>query len=40
MAIEIDLRQEGIHRVADDYLPSSDAFSMFRFDMTSEICFN
>ena len=34
---EIDLQQNIVHQVVDDYLFSSDALSMFRFDMTSEM---
>ena len=33
----IVLRQNSVHRVADDYILSSDALSMFSFDMTFEI---
>ena len=33
----IDLRQNSVRRVADDYLFSSAALSMFRFDMTHDL---
>ena len=35
----IVLRQNSVHRVADDYILSSDALSMFSFDMTCEMYF-
>ena len=36
MVRRIDLRQNSVRRVADDYLFSSAALSMFRFDMTHD----
>ena len=37
LVTQYDPRQNSVHQVADDYLFSSDAFSMFRFDITSAI---
>ena len=37
MVRRIDLRQNSVRRVADDYLLSSTALSMFRFDMTHDL---
>ena len=37
MVRRIDLRQNSVRRVADDYLFSSAALSMFRFDMTHDL---
>ena len=37
MVRRIDMRQNTLRRVADDYLLSSTALSMFRFDMTHDL---
>ena len=37
MVRRIDLRQNSVRRVADDYLLSSTALSMFRFDMNHDL---
>ena len=37
MVRRIDLRQNSVCQVADDYLFSSAALSMFRFDMTHDL---
>ena len=37
MVRKIDLQQNNVRRVADDYLFSSASPSMFRFDMTHDL---
>ena len=37
MARKIDLRQNGVLGVADDYLFGSDVLPMFGFDLTSDM---
>ena len=37
MVRRIDLRQNSVRRIADDYLFSLAALSMFRFDMTHDL---